>query len=235
MQRGANPVAPLPNDTAAMELLRGAIKAKGGLEALKAVRTVRADAETTLQLPQGPVPSTSRTYVMYPDKFRVDAEVSGAELIQVYNAGSAWVKDPAGVRDAPVPMRAEFAASVRRDTIPLLIATHEGRFTVRALPDQKGPSGTGIKVLEISGIDLQPVRLHLDDTLTIVAQAYSTPGPNNRPILTEEVFSDHRPVNGVRVPFQAELLQNGRSVLKRVLKTVVINADLDASLFDRPE
>ena len=228
--------AALPNDKVAMDLLRRAIEAKGGLEALKSVRTVLADAETVLQLPQGPVSSTSRTYVLYPDKFRVDADVSGAQLVQIYNAGNAWVKDPAGTREAPPPMRAEFSASVRRDTIPLLIGASEGRFTVRTLPDEKGPSGTAVKVLEASGVDLQPVRLYLDANNVIVGQAYSTPGANNRPVLTEEVFSDYRTINGVRVPFQAQLLQNGRPVLKRTLKSVVLNGpDVTAALFARPE
>ena len=46
--------------------------------ALKRVRTVIAEAETTFRMEQGPLLSLTRTYVAYPDKFRVDAKVSGA-------------------------------------------------------------------------------------------------------------------------------------------------------------
>ncbi len=116
-----------------------------------------AEAETTFQLEQGAVPSTTTTYVVYPDKFRVDATASGpTQVVQIYNAGSAWEKDPGGVREAPPAMRAEFAASVRRDTIPLLIGASEGRFDARLRRAEKARDGRMLRqVLEISGIDLR--------------------------------------------------------------------------------
>ena len=79
------------------------------LEALRKVTTVVADAETTFQMPQGPLASMTKTYVAYPDRFRVDATVGAAQVVQVYNAGAAWVKDPSGVHEAPPPMRDDFA------------------------------------------------------------------------------------------------------------------------------
>ena len=59
----------------------------------------------------------------------------GTVGVQVYNAGLAWLSDPGGVQDAPPPMRSGFAASVRRDTIPLLIAAAENTLTARSLPE----------------------------------------------------------------------------------------------------
>ena len=65
----------------ARDLLRRAVEAKGGLATLKSIRTVVADAETTFLLDQGSVPATTRTYVVYPDKFRVDATMGdGAQV-----------------------------------------------------------------------------------------------------------------------------------------------------------
>jgi zinc protease len=235
---GAGAVRPnAPNDSSALDLLRRVVEAKGGLGALKGVRTVVAEAETTFLMQQGQLPSATKTYIAYPDRFRVDADVAGAQVIQIYNAGNAWVKDPAGVHDAPPPMRADFAANVRRDIIPLLIGASEGRLSVRSLPDERGRAGSGVKsvkVLELSGGDIQPVRLYIDDQMLIAGQSFSAPGPGTRPVLTEEVFADYRLVNGVRVPFEAQLLQNGRPVLKRTLKTVDLNAPIADTLFARP-
>jgi zinc protease len=221
-------------DTNAADLLRRVIEARGGLPALKAVRTVVADTQTVLQLQQGTLPSTTKTYIAYPDKFRVDADVNGTQTTQVYNAGKAWVKSPAGIQDAPPPMLAEFAANVRRDTIPLLIDAAEGRLTVRALPDQKGRDGRQMRVLEISGPSIDRVRLYIDNEMLVTGQAYSRSDPAGRQILSEEVFSDYRTVNGVRVPFEAQLLQNGQPVLKRTLTNVVLNGPVSETLFARP-
>jgi zinc protease len=221
-----------PNDPNA--LLRRVVDARGGLPALKAVRTVVAEAQTLLQLQQGTLPSTTKTYIVYPDKFRVDADVNGGQTTQVYNGGKAWVKTPAGVQDAPPPMVAEFASGVRRDMIPLLIDAAEGRLTVRGLPEQKGRDGRVNQVLEISGSGVDRVRLYVDAENLVTGQAYSRPDPSGRQVLSEELFSDYRLVNGVRVPFEAQLLQNGQPVLKRTLTNVVFNGPVSDTLFARP-
>ena len=223
-----------PNDKNAVDLLRRVIDAKGGLPALKGVRTVVAEAQTTLQMQQGTLPSATKTYIVYPDRFRVDADVNGAQTSQVYNAGKAWLKSPAGVLDAPPPMLAEFAAGVRRDVIPLLIDAAEGRLAVRSMPDQKGRDGRPMHVLEISGAGIDRVRLYIDDAMLIAGQAYTRADPAGRQILSEEVFSDYRDVNGVRVPFEAQLLQNGQPILKRTLTNVVLNGPVADTVFARP-
>ena len=118
-----------------LDLLRRVVDARGGLMALKAIRTVVAETITTFQMQQGTLPSTTRTYIVYPDKFRVDAEDqrhfpddSGLQL------GPCVGQDPGRNSDAPPAMTADFAASVRRDIIPLLIDAAEGRLTVRGRP-----------------------------------------------------------------------------------------------------
>ncbi|MBI4262841.1 MAG: insulinase family protein [Acidobacteria bacterium] len=221
-------------DARAVDLLRRIIDAKGGLDALRRVRTVVAEAETTFRMVQGTLASATRTYVAYPDKFRVDATLDGAEVIQVFNAGQAWQRDPGGVRDAPAPLRDEFASSVRRDTIPLLIAAAEGRLAVRALPEE-GRDGQVLEAIEISGERLDPVTLYADAQHLIARQAFATTRPDGRPIRAEEIFSDYRRVDGIQVPFKAELLHDGRPILSRTLTGVTLNSPLDDGLFTRPE
>lgn len=229
-----------PNDPNARALLRQVVDAKGGLAALKGVRTVVADSETRLVMQQGEIQSTTKTYVVYPDQFRVDAKIpdpagSGrtVDVIQTYNAGAAWIQDPGGVRDAPAPLRNDFAASVRRDTFPLLIAAAEGQLTVRRLPDE----GTGtepLRVLEIRGRGLDPVRLYINRDLLIARQSYSAVGPDGQGVATEERYSDYRAVNGIRVPFQTQVVRDGSPLLTRTLTTVTFNQRIDSTLFARP-
>jgi hypothetical protein len=195
---------------------------------------VIADADTTFQMEQGPLISKTRTYVAYPDKFRIDATVAGAQVIQVYDAGTAWSRDPGGVHDAPPGMAEDFAASVRRDMIPLLLAAADGTVTVRALPDE-GADGQILKVLEISGPQLQPVRLYIDSRGLVVRQRYTTPGPDGKPVDGEEVFSDYRSINGVQVPYRADVRRAGRVILSRTLTSVALNTTIDPSLFVRPQ
>ena len=217
------------------------IDAKGGLDALRKVRTVVADAETTFRMEQGTLASTTKTYVGYPDRFRVDATMPrvdvtlpAAQVVQVFNAGTGWVRDPSGVHDAPEQMRAEFAASVRRDTIPMLIAAAEGKLAVRLLPEE-GRGARTFKVLEVSGEGLPPVKLFVDAQTLIARQAFTIAAPQGPPLQAEEVFSDYRRVESIQVPFKAELLHNGRPILSRTLTSVTLNGPLDDALFRRPQ
>jgi hypothetical protein len=227
------PESPAPALDPAAQLVQRIVRVKGGLAALKRVRTVVAEAETTFRMEQGPLLSLTRTYVAYPDKFRVDAKVSGADVVQVYNAGVAWVKDPTGVHDAPTAMRRDFSASVQRDVIPLLIAAAEGRLALRILPDEQR-DGVRLTVVQLSGPQLEPVRLFINDQVLIARQAYATPGPDGRPAQAEEVFSDYQSVEGIRVPFKATMLRDGRPILDRTLTRVSINTPVDEKLFEKP-
>jgi hypothetical protein len=152
----------------------------------------------------------------------------------VYNAGRLWEKSPAGVREMPPAARQDAEASVRRDTIPLLIAATEGRLATRVLPDERGSDGRSFRVLEVSGAGLEPVRLYIDDQMLIAKQSFTAPGPDGRPVRSEEAFSGYRPVNGVRVPFEAAVSRDGRLLVKRVLTSVRFNEPLDSGLFEQP-
>ena len=90
-------------------------------------------------------------------------------------------------------------------------------------------------VLEISGIELQPVRLYIDDKMLIVGQSYSFNATPTLRILAEEVFSDYRLVDDVRVPFEAQILHNGRPIMKRTLTKVVLNETIADSVFAKPQ
>ena len=182
---------------------------------------------------RGPTIIPTKTYVVYPDKFRVDATFAGQQSIQAYNSGTAWVKDPAGVSAAPPAMRNDFAATVKRDTFPMLIAAAEGQLTVKPLPEE-GSGGAVLKVVEVSGSGLEPVRLYIDKDYRIVRQTYTTPGPDGRPAQAEEQYSDYRKVNGIDVPYHAVVLRDGGKILERTLKSVTFNTTVDPTLFEQP-
>ena len=130
-------------------------------------------------------------------------------------------------------MRQEFTASVRRDMFPLLIAAAEGTLTTKLLPEE-GRDGKVLRVAEVSGEGVSPVRLYIDPSFQVVRQTFSTAGPDGRAVQAEEVFSDYRAVDGIKVPFRAEVLRDGRPILERTLTEVQFNTELDAALFTRP-
>jgi hypothetical protein len=219
-----------PSDPNAMAMVRRVIDQKGGVSALRNLHTVVVETTTALHTRPESISSTTRTYIVYPDRYRVDAVVHDARgreatLVQTYDAGTAWVQDTDGVRDAPAATRSDFAAGVKRDVVSLLLGALDGTVRVRLLEP---------RVLEFSGAGLAPVRVSVDEAMNVTKLEYATPGADGRAIAAQELFSDYRVVDGVRVAFRAEVLNAGRPILTRTVTRVTINAPVDPSLFAKP-
>ncbi len=51
----------------------------------------------------------------------------------------------------------------------------------------------------------------------------------------EEAFTDYQTVEGIRIPFKATLLRDGKPILDRILTRVVVNGPIDEKMFARPQ
>jgi zinc protease len=212
-------------------IIRKAVEAQGGLAALQAIRRITAEGTTTLTTPDGPVAAATRTAIEYPARVRVEAQLTNAQIIQVYADGKGWLKDPGGVRDAPPEMLRDFQASAARDPIALLRGAAAGTLSSRVLPEE-GQDGRVLKVVEVSGDGLAPVKLFFDDKATLVKIGYSTRAQGA--VYAEELFADYRKVGGVTVPFKASVVRGGVTIMERVLTDVQINPTLAPDTFVKP-
>ena len=121
----------LQADKQARDVLQRAIRAKGGADRLRSVRTVVATGTLTVRSPQ-PVEARTTAYIQYPDKFRVDAALPNGEVTQVYAAGEAWRSDPSGVHDLDAQEREALRNNASRDLVSLLLREFEGTHFLRA-------------------------------------------------------------------------------------------------------
>jgi zinc protease len=227
----ANQVA-VTGGSAVRDLVARAVRAKGGRDLLRSIRTIRAESVTSiLDTPDGRVDVPTTTYIRYPGAFRVDARTPAGPLVQVFNAGEYWVKSgqqPAEV--APPQLAADIRASIQRDTIPLLLALDEGRVTAQILPDVRD-AGRTLTPMTVSAGGMPPLTILFDAATALIA-GLRYGAEADEPI--EESFSDYRDVRGLKVAFRATLAQDGRRFLERTVRTFDYNVDLDANLFTRP-
>jgi hypothetical protein len=228
-------VAPAPPASAAA-LVDRAIAAMGGLDKLKAVRTVRAVTQSTFNSPQGPVTTETTTYLEYPNRLRVEARLPIGQVVQVYAGGDdAWVKDPnKGIVVPPPAARKDFRDSVQRDALSLLLRAQAGQLKMQLkAPDASPDVSRTVYGLNLSGPELDPVTLFIDTaTGMVVRESYSLPAGAGT---AEESFTDYRDVDGVKIAFRVSLRRGGLLVLTRVATDVKVNVPVDPSLFARPE
>ena len=208
-----------------------AVAAAGGLDALRGVKTIRATATTIMQTPGGPLRTATRTYVEYPGRMRVDAALPEGDVVQAYVDGQAWLKDRTGIRDAPTPMRDEFAQGLRRDWIALVLAACDDRLMGRVLPDDKGLAGRPLRVVEFWSAELSPVRVAFDaETHLITWMSHETDGPGGR-MTVRESFGGYREVKGIRIPFTAVVRRDNAVLFERTITDVQINVAFPPTFF----
>jgi zinc protease len=212
----------------AAALLERAIAAKGGIDKLRALKTIVARQTQASQRPEGETTIETTNYIEYPNRFRVEAP----EVVQGYDGTRSWMKDRRGVHDAPETQAREAAASLRRDVVALLVAAKDGSLTPRILPDVKDAEGNISHALELSARDLNPVILYVDPDNGLIRKRMYTADAPGRPVI-EEQFFDYRPVDGVQIAFRATQKVGALSVERKVID-VKLNTPLDAALFKRP-
>ncbi len=216
----------------ARRVLDQVINAMGGIEALRAVKTVIARQTVSAPTPQGPMQTETTTYIEYPDKFRVEAMTPAGVLSSGFDGRMAWARDPTGVHDAPPDMTAEARNNLKRDVIRLLLDAEANQLMVRLLQDSRSPDGRPQRVLELTGADGSPIVLDVDaETFRITKESFAA-GTGGQALI-EETFSDYRPVNGVQMPFAAER-RAGPLTIRRRVTDLQINKPIDPSLFTRP-
>jgi hypothetical protein len=175
----------------------------------------------------GPVPFMVVANIAYPDKFRIDADMPGGKVVQVYAAGRYWVIDPDGkANEMPEEGRPAIKASIQRDMIALLVNAAAGTLVLREVDSDE----SALAGLEISGRDMAPVTLFIKrDNFLIDRVSYT--GPEGR---VEERFADYRSVDGVQIPFHTVVRRPGLTSIERDVRTIRFNVPIAAGIFEKP-
>jgi zinc protease len=220
------------NDDAVRALIARAVAAKGGLSLLRSIQTVRAESVATVQSNGINADLPSTTTIRYPGEFRIDAMTPAGRLVQVFSGGKYWVQDPSGVHDAPESMAALIRGNVQRDTVPLLLALNDGK--ISASLGEAAEDGRKLPMLAVALPGSTPLTLIFDPVTALLSKSkYRMSGPTGE-VNVEEIYSNYREVNGLKVPFTTEVRRDGAPAVQRTLRTFEFNVPVDPALFNKP-
>ena len=238
-QRPPSPVAaapaPSPATSDVRDLIARAVAAKGGVQVLRSIRTLRVQASTVVVSEGQKTEFPSTTLIRYPSGFRSEAQLPAGRLVQVFSAGACWFQDASGVHEAPPSMAEQMRGAVQRDSVLLLLALADGKLTARRVDDVVDASRK-LPALEVALPGTQPLTLLFDpDTALILKARYRVVGgAGAESVVSEESYSDYRNVHGLNVAFATEVRREGAPGLSRTLRSYEINVPLDSTLFTKP-
>ena len=129
-------------------------------------------------------------------------------------------------------MAAVIRGSVQRDTVPLLLALHDGK--VPATLGEATEGGRKMPVLEVALPGSAPLTLIFDPATALLAKTkYRVAAPGGD-VNVEETYSDYRDVRGLKVAFTTEVRRDGAPAVHRTLRTFEFNVPVDSALFNKP-
>jgi len=210
----------------AKALLDKAVAAKGGLAKLQGIKTVRVEGTMIATAVGSPLPFKVVSTIEYPNHFRVDADMPGGKVAQVYSDGRYWIVEDGKADEMPEEGRPQIKASIDRDLIAVLIKAATGKLVVREIDSGEPVLGA----IEVSGGGMAPMAIYINKDNGLIDQTrYDTPEGR-----ATELFSDYRSVDGIQIPFHTVVRRARLTSIERDIKTIKFNVPLTPGLFVKP-
>lgn len=214
------------------ELIAKNLEARGGLEKLQAIQSMRLTG--TLTVGDSSMPSVLE--VKRPNKTRWEFTVNGQTAVQAYDGKEAWAVAPFAGRSEPESMSPEDAKDVELQADmdgPLVnYRTKGNRIELMGLEKFGGREAWRLKVTLHNG-DARDIYLDLKTHLQIASVARRM--VQGKPAEVESVVGDYREVGGVLLPHLFETKVKGIPQTQSVrFEKIELNVPIDDSRFSRP-
>jgi predicted Zn-dependent peptidase len=211
-------------------LLSATREAMGGAAVLK-VKDFTVVGNLALSMPQGEFSMKMESTQNLGGKMLTKAVTPMGEMLQGYDGKVSWMKMGQDVREMPAAQADE---ALFRDTFWLLQNFENSALTVQAL----GPSEVDGKAEE--GIAVSDparklvVRLYVDAKTGLLVKKSYTAAFMGPPTDTEELYSDYREVEGMKIPFKAVVNQGGKKRAEQTTTEMKINPNVADAAYKKP-
>jgi hypothetical protein len=231
-------VSPLPAQDAAA-VVKKAIEAHGGADALNKTRIARSKTKGTITSGDQNIEIISSAVYSLPDKFRTEmaAEVRGLKLtiLQVVNGKQVKFKRVLGGTERPVEdkQKEEAAQAVLVQDATTLTPLVEGKKYTIKLEKDADVEGKAAAVVLVTGNGLKDLLLFFDkETGRLVKSQRKALDASGTGEVNEESFlSDYKKVDGALLPMRMVVKQNGKKLMDVTVTEVIFLDKVDPEEF----
>ena len=228
-------VAPATTAADLDEILAMNYEARGGLEAIKSIQSLRMTGKT---LAMGQVEAPILIEMKRLNKMRIEFTVQGMTGVQGYDGETAWMIMPFMGKPDPEPMPDAQAKELvdQADMDGILVDWQEKGHTVELLgtEDVEGTETYKLKVTRASGDE---VFVYLDSEygIEIMQSATRTVPGQGAEMEFVTYFSDYKEVAGVMMPHSMETRVGEQSLSNITVSEIEVNVDIPDDRFTMPE
>jgi hypothetical protein len=214
------------------EILLKAVEASGGLENFQAIKNFRIKTQNKLSLSQKDMQLTVTETVMLPDKTKQVFEMPEGKRVQVLNGETGWLQIGPTMRDLALTEKREMKRGLFRDTINLFQRIKSEELKIQYFGDET-LGGKTFHVLHISNKAGDFFNINIDaETFLIAKKIYH--GSSEVGLATlEEIYSDYREVDGIKLPFHTVVRANGKKFIDSVVIEAKLNIEIEEGFFSK--
>jgi len=229
-------LAPIAAAQTVDELIAKNLAARGGVERIKAVLTMRV----TGMMPMGP--SVEAPFVMEfkrPNQMRQDVNYQGMTTTRAFDGKMGWLVMPSTGRREPqvLPQEALKQIEAQADFIDGPLVDYRAKGHKVEYVGKEKVEGTDTYVLEVSlkSGEVSKIFLDAEQYLEIRSEG-KTRGPTGGDLEIETLIGDYREVDGLMLPHLHEVGPKGGSQkMKMTVQKYEINVPLDDVRFRVPK
>jgi hypothetical protein len=233
----ADTATPPVDKLSAAQIVEKNVAARGGLQAWRAVKTMSMSGK----LDAGGRQNVQLPFVLEMErarKTRLELQFNGQTAVQVYDGTNGWKLRPFLNRHDVEPYSPEElkAAAMQADIDgPLVDYSSKGtKVDLAGVQQVEGHDAFNLKLTLKSG---QVQHIWVDAQTFLDVKIEGTPRHLDgkfHPVAT--YFRDYRSVNGLMIPYVNETVVEGvKKTEKIVVEKVVVNPNLEASRFSKPQ
>jgi hypothetical protein len=214
------------------EILAKHIQAMGGADKLSKLRSLRISAEMDIMNMKVPVATT----IIQNQGFRSETTVNGMSVVQAINGNTGWAINPMTGNTKATALPEDAVKSMAAETDITGLYNYKQKGYTLTFDGEDNLAGAKVyKVTMTLKNGVKRVNYISKDTyyiLKIVAQT----NVNGQDIMSENVQSDVRQVDGVFYPFTSEVTTSAMpgTVMALKIKSLEVNPKIDPGIFVMP-
>jgi hypothetical protein len=210
------------------DLIAKNLEAKGGLEKLKAIQSIKQVNAFNMQGMEG----SMTIFTKRPNRLRQEMTMGGQTVINAFDGVTPWTINPLVGMNRAVAVTGPQADMVREQGDfdgPLVDYKAKG-YTIE-LAGVETLGERKVHHLRMVSASRQVVHLYLDASTGLEAKRMTEVDT----LKLEQEFSDFRTIEGVTLPFHVRLLTNGVPQSEFTVKSVEFNVPMDDAIFRMPK
>ncbi len=216
------------------DVIKKSIDAQGGLEKMKAIKTMKVTGKMIIGGGQLEAPMTS--YMKRPRNNRTEISIQGQQIIEAFDGTTKWSinpmmgsKDPQKASDEDTKAAADDSDMVESPLVNYKEKGHSAELLGKE--DVEGSMAYKIKVILKSG-NVQTI--YLDEKSFLTVKTVSKMKRMGQEFEAETLPGNYKAVDGVLIPFSSEMKVNKQS-MQMVFDKIEANVPMDDKLFAMPE